>query len=85
MAVQPGQAITADEMNSKSTYDDLSTLASSMDAKLENTNTYLDILLRGIIEVSDLLDNLVFVGTDAQWEALSSDEKSKYILRGVPK
>lgn len=82
MAVQPGQAITADEMNSKCTYDDLSVIATSMDSKLETTNTSLVSLEAS---VNNQFNNLVFVGTDAQWEALSSAEQSKYILRGVPK
>lgn len=34
--------------------------------------------------VDDKFAHVIFVGTDAQWNALSATEKAKYIMRGVP-
>lgn len=35
--------------------------------------------------LDDKFSHIVFVGTETEWNSLSSTEKNKYILRGVPR
>lgn len=54
--------------------------AATMNSKLESE----DLVTFGRA-VDEKFNKLIFVGTSAQWNALSATERAKYILRGVPK
>lgn len=54
-------------------------LASDMNSKVDN-----DTLVEFGRAVDAKFQNVIFVGTNAQWLDLSLEERRKYIMRGIP-
>lgn len=53
--------------------------AATMNGKVENTA-----FTAFAAALDDKFAHIIYVGTEAQWNALSAAEKAKYQMRGVP-
>lgn len=54
--------------------------AEQMNGKVDN-----DAFIAFGAAIDDKFEKIIFVGTDAQWNALSANERNKYIMRGIPR
>lgn len=62
----------------------LTNRVSTAETKLTTLETKANTNSTNISTINSRFSKLVFVGTDAQWNALSDTEKANYILRGIP-